>query len=120
MIHIEGVLGRPDIQIIRCDGSDLLEGADHDLLRQHVIDDSIKFLVVSFPNCERGFDATANWVIRTRKHMRERNGIILMANLSPQLSDMFRVISLDRIMDIHPDVSSALDQIPDDSTGEQM
>ena len=76
-------------------------------------DDSNEDMVVNFENVSFFSSAAINKLIVLEKQMRSRGGEIRLANLRPEVRDLFSYTHLDQVFQIREDEKEAIDSLKD-------
>ncbi len=91
------------------------EMAQH--LRNYVAEESPKKMVVDFEGVKFFSSQVLGLLVDVWRKLTEYDGKVLICQINPQLSRVFKITNLDRIFEFYPDRSAAIEAInraPDD------
>jgi anti-sigma B factor antagonist len=68
-----------------------------------------RILLIDFTNVEYLSSPVIGALLNVQRELEKLAGTISLCGLSPQFDELFRVLRLDRLFEIYPDLESALD-----------
>ncbi|MBI4716265.1 MAG: STAS domain-containing protein [Planctomycetes bacterium] len=77
-------------------------------LSKVVAEGSSKKLLLSFKNVDHLSSAALGMLIRLNKQVAEVSGSLKLAEISPQIFEVFKITGLNKIFEIHPTTERAL------------
>lgn len=70
-----------------------------------------KTLVLSFANVDHLSSATLGMLIKLRDQVAQHNGQLMLADIKPQIFEVFKITKLNRLFEIHNTIGEALDKV---------
>ena len=65
-------------------------------------------LLISFENVEHLSSAALGTLIKLNKEVGERNGLLRLSDIKPQIYEVFKITNLNKLFEIHDTAESAL------------
>lgn len=70
-----------------------------------------RVLIISFGNVDHLSSATLGLLIKLREQVAKNNGHLILADIRPQIYEVFKITKLNRLFDISDTVGEALDRV---------
>lgn len=70
-----------------------------------------RILIISFANVDHLSSATLGLLIKLREQVTRNNGQLILADIKPQIYEVFKITKLNRIFEISDTIGEAIDKV---------
>jgi anti-sigma B factor antagonist len=111
---------KPNLKVRKQNDVCLVEFEDRKILEEHVInqigerlreiadDETDPKLLLDFRNVEHLSSAALGMLIQLNNQLRDRQGRLVLANIHPQIYEVFKITRLNKLFAIHSNIDDAI------------